>query len=79
MGLFGIGLQGIGQLAVEAREARVGDERREKLEPFAQEPHDGHDVVEWLAQQPFCDGKVAMWGGSYAGHDQWATAAQRGR
>jgi putative CocE/NonD family hydrolase len=45
-----------------------------EFEPFAQEPHDGHDVVEWLAQQPFCDGKVAMWGGSYAGFDQWATA-----
>src|SRR5213595_4271092 len=38
------------------------------FEPFAQEPHDGHDVVEWLAKQPFC--KVAMWGGSYAGFDQ---------
>ena len=35
-----------------------------EFEPFAQEPHDGHDVVEWPAQQPFCDGKVAMWGGS---------------
>ena len=34
-----------------------------EFEPFAQEPRDGHDVVEWLAQQPFCDGKVAMWGG----------------
>jgi putative CocE/NonD family hydrolase len=46
------------------------------FEPFAQEPKDGHDVVEWLAQQPFCDGKVAMWGGSYAGFDQWATAKE---
>ena len=47
-----------------------------KFEPFAQEPRDGHDVVEWFAQQPFCDGKVAMWGGSYAGFDQWATAKE---
>ena len=47
-----------------------------EFEPFAQEPHDGHDVVEWLAQQPFCDGKVAMRGGSYAGFDQWATAKE---
>jgi len=47
-----------------------------EFEPFAQEPHDGHDVVEWLAQQPFCDGKIAMWGGSYAGFDQWATAKE---
>lgn len=46
------------------------------FEPFAQEPRDGHDVVEWLAQQPFCNGKVAMWGGSYAGFNQWATAKE---
>jgi uncharacterized protein len=47
-----------------------------EFEPFASEPRDGHDVVEWLAKQPFCDGKVAMWGGSYAGFDQWATAKE---
>ena len=41
-----------------------------EFEPFANEPRDGHDVVAWLAKQPFCDGKVAMWGGSYAGFDQ---------
>ena len=42
------------------------------FDPFAQEPHDGHDIVEFLAQQPWCNGKVTMWGGSYAGYDQWA-------
>ena len=42
-------------------------------EPFANDARDGHDVVEWLAKQPWCNGKVAMWGGSYAGFDQWAT------
>jgi uncharacterized protein len=47
-----------------------------EFEPFANEPRDGHDVVEWLAKQPFCDGKVAMWGGSYVGFDQWATAKE---
>ena len=47
-----------------------------EFEPFANEPGDGHDAVEWLAKQSFCDGKVAMWGGSYAGFDQWATAKQ---
>jgi len=46
------------------------------FEPFANEPRDGHDVVEWVAKQPFCDSKVAMWGGSYAGFDQWATAKE---
>lgn len=43
------------------------------FEPFANEAQDGHDIVEWLAQQSWCDGQVAMWGGSYGGYDQWLT------
>src|SRR5262249_9485720 len=42
-------------------------------EPFNHDAHDGYDVVEWLSHQPYCDGQVAMWGGSYAGFDQWTT------
>ncbi len=37
---------------------------------------DGYDIVEWLARRPYCNGKVAMWGGSYAGNNQWLIAAQ---
>ncbi len=44
--------------------------------PLINEAQDGFDVVEWLARQPYCDGQVAMWGGSYAGYDQWATAKE---
>lgn len=47
-----------------------------EFRPLIQEARDGHDVVEWLAQQPYCNGKVTMWGGSYAGYDQWATAKE---
>ena len=43
------------------------------FDPFAQEPRDGYDIVEFLARQPWSNGKVTMWGGSYAGYDQWAT------
>src|SRR5690349_11332951 len=39
--------------------------------PFENEGRDGYDFVEWLAKQPYCNGKVTMWGGSYAGFDQW--------
>ena len=42
-----------------------------EFEPFANEGHDGYDVVEWFAKQAYCNGKVTMWGGSYAGFDQW--------
>ena len=44
--------------------------------PFIQEAQDGYDIVEWLAAQPYCNGRVAMWGGSYAGLDQWVTAKE---
>jgi putative CocE/NonD family hydrolase len=43
------------------------------FDPFANEARDGYDVVEFLARQSWSNGKVAMWGGSYAGFDQWAT------
>ena len=42
------------------------------FEPFANDGRDGHDVVEWLAKQPWSSGKVGLWGGSYAGFNQWA-------
>lgn len=44
-----------------------------KFEPFVNEARDGHDAVEWLATQSWSNGKIAMWGGSYAGFDQWTT------
>lgn len=47
-----------------------------EFRPVIQEAHDGYDVIEWLARQPWCNGKVAMWGGSYAGYGQWAAAKE---
>ncbi len=47
-----------------------------EFRPLINEANDGYDVVEWLAQQPCCDGQVAMWGGSYSGYAQWAAATQ---
>jgi len=32
--------------------------------PLIQEAKDGYDIVEWLAKQPYCNGKISMWGGS---------------
>lgn len=36
---------------------------------------DGHDLVEWIAAQPWCDGRVGMWGVSYPGITALSTAA----
>jgi putative CocE/NonD family hydrolase len=46
-------------------------------EPFVHEPKDGYDTVEWLARQPWCNGKVGMIGGSYLGWVQWWAAGER--
>jgi len=43
----------------------------------AAEQRDGYDLVEQIAQQPWCDGNVGMLGGSYLGWSQYYTAAQR--
>lgn len=47
-----------------------------QFDPFRTEGADGAEVVEWFAKQPWSNGKVAMWGGSYAGFDQWAVAKE---
>jgi putative CocE/NonD family hydrolase len=45
-------------------------------DPFdSKHKSDGYDLVEWLAQQPWSNGKVGMWGPSYMGWTQWWTAS----
>ena len=39
------------------------------------EAWDGHDLVEWIAKQPWCDGKIGMSGSSYTGNTQVETAS----
>lgn len=39
-----------------------------------QEPQDGDDTLNWIARQPWSDGKIGMTGGSYLGIVQWKTA-----
>jgi putative CocE/NonD family hydrolase len=38
---------------------------------------DGFDTIEWLARQPWSNGKTAMWGGSHPGAVQWLAAGER--
>jgi putative CocE/NonD family hydrolase len=46
-------------------------------EYVAQEQADGHETVEWLAAQPWCDGHVNMMGFSYGGFTALQVAATR--
>ena len=45
--------------------------------PLRYERSDGIATLQWLAKQPWFDGRFAMWGGSSFGHTQWAIADQR--
>ena len=45
-----------------------------QFRPFTTEHEDGLATLAWLRDQPWCDGRVAMVGGSYFGHTQWAIA-----
>lgn len=47
-----------------------------EFDPYRQEGRDGHDTVEWLAAQPWCDGRVAGSGLSYPGATQWLAAVE---
>ena len=42
--------------------------------PIIPEFDDGHDTVAWIAKQPWCSGKIGMWGGSYFGYTQLEAA-----
>ena len=41
---------------------------------YVDEGPDGYDTLEWLARQPWCNGKVGTYGLSYAAHAQAALA-----
>ena len=42
--------------------------------PLTQEGPDGYDTLNWIAEQPWSNGKIGMTGGSYLGIAQWKVA-----
>lgn len=45
--------------------------------PLRDERRDGIETLHWLAQQPWYDGRLGMWGGSAFGYTEWALADQK--
>ncbi|MCM8759656.1 MAG: CocE/NonD family hydrolase [Candidatus Omnitrophica bacterium] len=39
--------------------------------PFVNEERDGYDTLEWIAHQPWCNGKIGMFGASYLAATQF--------
>lgn len=42
--------------------------------PYETDGKDAYDVIDWISRQPWCNGKIGMYGGSYNGFTQWAAA-----
>jgi len=42
--------------------------------PYEHDGEDARTVIEWIAQQPWSDGRVGMYGSGYSGFTAWAAA-----
>ncbi len=45
--------------------------------PYINDGKDGKDVIDWVSSQPWSNGKIGTFGGSYSARIQWLTALQR--
>jgi uncharacterized protein len=45
--------------------------------PFERDGADAAATIDWIAAQPWNDGRVGMYGGSYSGYTQWAALKHR--
>lgn len=57
-----------------AQDVRGRHDSEGEFVPWEHETEDGYDTIEWVGQQPWCDGNVGMSGGSYLGQVQWQAA-----
>jgi len=58
-------------VVVDARGKRLSPD---PIEPYEHEARDVAAVIDWISKQPWSNGKVGMYGGSYGGFVQWAAA-----
>lgn len=59
-------------VVVQSVRGRFGSDGR--WIPFFNEEADGRATLEWIAQQPWFNGSLGLFGGSYPGYVQWAIA-----
>lgn len=59
-------------IAVVLQDVRGKNKSGGEFYPFMNERSDGLQTLKWIREQPWSDGTVAGWGGSYVGFTQWA-------
>lgn len=57
--------------AVVRQDVRGRFDSEGEFYPFRDDPQDGYDTIEWVAEQPWCNGKVGTMGGSHVGTVQY--------
>ena len=62
------------RIAVVLQDVRGKYKSEGEFYPFINEREDGLQTLSWIRSQPWSDGTVAGWGGSYVGYTQWAIA-----
>ena len=45
--------------------------------PFEDDVEDGDDTLQWIFDQPWCNGRIGMFGGSYVAYTQYAAASNQ--
>ena len=46
----------------------------DSIVPYEHDGADANDIITWISRQPWCNGAVGMYGGSYNGFTQWSAA-----
>jgi putative CocE/NonD family hydrolase len=62
-------------VAISDTRGRFGSAGR--FDPFRTEADDGYDTVQWLAEQPYSNGRIGMYGASYYAATQLLAATAR--
>jgi putative CocE/NonD family hydrolase len=63
--------------AVVVQDTRGAYTSEGKYVHYNNDDQDGFDTIEWIARQPWSNGKVGMWGASHPGEVQWMAAGSR--
>jgi putative CocE/NonD family hydrolase len=62
------------KIAVVLQDVRGKNGSGGEFYPFINEREDGLQTLNWIRKQPWSDGTIAGWGGSYLGYTQWAVS-----
>lgn len=58
-------------------DARGRHDSEGRFFPYRDDGPDGSDVMDWIAEQAWSDGRIVTLGGSYTGKNQWLMARER--